>query len=421
MPLPKIISFYLPQFHENDLNNKNWGKGFTEWTNVAKARPNFHSHYQPHIPQDLGFYDLTNIQSLEKQIKLASKYGIDGFCFYYYWFDGEKALYKPLNIFLESKLVFPFCICWANENWTKNWDGGNKEIILEQTYKQGFEDAFVKSIKNILIDSRYIKIDNKPLLLIYRPDQFPNPNKNLDQIRAAARKYGIGEISLAVVDAFCLDLVSASKWGEGTTIDYIIEFPPHGYFTNETRLSKQDRPLICNSEFQGKLYDYRKIVLKSLQKSLPQEVNKKYIRGIIPSWDNTPRRQNTSSVCCKVSSQCYFYWLKYLIGESISYNRKAIFVNAWNEWGEGAHLEPDLMNGLSFLEKTKLAIDSSHNVFKDREDLVDYLNNNSNADSLMFEKLIQAKYLRPSFRNIIDFLIHTFIRRFLPKNIFQLI
>lgn len=413
MSLPKIISFFLPQFHENELNNKNWGKGFTEWTNVSKARPNFRAHYQPHIPQDLGFYDLTNIKSLDKQTKLASKYGIDGFCFYYYWFDGIRALYKPLQIFFESSISFPFCICWANENWTRNWDGGNKEIILEQTYREGFEDEFIKSIKEIIIDPRYIKIDNRPLLLIYRPDQFPNPNKSLGLIRNAAKKYGIGEISLAVVDAFNLDLEFACKWGgAGAEIDYIIEFPPHGFFTKETQLSRRDYPLICNSSFQGKLYDYKKIVYKSLYKSLSSEVNSKYIRGIMPSWDNTPRRQNTGSICCKTSSECYFHWLKYLISESVLNNRKAIFINAWNEWGEGAHLEPDLINGLSFLEKTKLAITSAEDFPKEHQNLIDYLKRKSKIDSKIFEQKIESLNLRPSFINILNFLINRTFRIF---------
>lgn len=410
MTKPKIISFFLPQFHENSINNKNWGAGFTEWTNVSKARANFKTHYQPHIPQALGFYDLANTATLRRQTDLATRYGIDAFCFYHYWFDGVRALEKPMDLFIQSEINFPFCICWANENWTRNWDGGNQEIILQQTYLKGFEFNFVKSIKYILTDPRYLKVNNKPLLLIYRPTQFPNPDLSLTLIRKAAKELRIGELALAIVDAFDLDLVSAARWSGTDGVDFIIEFPPHGYFTKETLLSKSNSPLIRNRNFKGRLFDYQKIIRRSMNKALPNEINSKYIRGIIPNWDNTPRRQNTASICCRATPTSYYYWLKYLISESALHNRKLLFINAWNEWGEGAHLEPDLLNGLEILDKTRLAINSSKDYHKDKTALIKFLNESSEQDIKKTEKKIAESFFHTSFLDIVRFALSRIIK-----------
>ena len=169
----KPIAFYLPQYHAIELNDKNFYKGFTDWSNAVKAIPQFVGHNQPQIPMDVGFYDLAETEILYRQIELAKKYGIYGFCFHYYWFSGKRLLEKPIFNYLNNKdLDFPFCFCWANENWSKRWDGGNKEVLMEQQLQDGDDEKFIRDIMQFFKDERYIKIDNKPVLIIYRLNLF---------------------------------------------------------------------------------------------------------------------------------------------------------------------------------------------------------------------------------------------------------
>ena len=366
----KLIAFYLQQFHLNELNNKLWGDGFTEWTNVAQGRPNFEGHYQPHIPGKLGFYDLSFQKNIEKQVQLAKEYGIGGFCFYYYWFDGKRALETPLNIFLQSAIDFPFCICWANENWSKRWDGGNNEIVLKQNYGKDFEKNFIFSIKSIISDCRYIKIDGQPLIILYRPTLFPNPVQNIKNMRTAAFQAGLNKIKIFVVD-FYIGEKDAKKMGA----DGIIEFPPHQFYDKNTEVDVLPGKLL-NPAYVGHVLDYRKIILRALKKWNDKEDFLK-IRGIIPSWDNTARKRNTSLTIVFNSPKLYFFWLSYLLKYSKERNLPFIFINAWNEWGEGCHLEPDRMDGLAYLQATKDALEgqvSETNLKEFREELVKQLN-----------------------------------------------
>lgn len=347
---PKVIAYYLPQYHTTEINNKNWGPGFTEWTNVAKARPNFSNHYQPHIPRDLGFYDLAHIETLEMQISLAKKYEVDAFCFYYYWFDGKQVLEKPLKLFLGSSIDFKFCICWANENWSKNWDGGNKEVILEQTYGDNFERNFIKSVKDILLDNRYLRIDGKPLLQIYRIGLLPNPKLSIKKFRIAAAEEGVGELLIVLVD-FNVGLEKAISYGA----DYLSEFPPHGFITEKTLCSLPAPNELINKEFCGRIVDYNHCMELSLSKWTEKTNKLPVMRGIIPSWDNTPRRQNDGTVFIHASPQKFYHWLKFLLSYSSEFKSPCVFINAWNEWGEGAHLEPDLKYKTNYLEQIPLA------------------------------------------------------------------
>ena len=184
----KLISFYLPQYHRIQENDEWWGPGFTEWTNVAKGRPNFDEHYQPHIPRDLGFYDLSRIDVMREQAEMARNYGVYGFCFYYYWFSGRRILERPLDNFLKSDIDMPFCLCWANENWTRTWDGDTKSILLEQKYAEDDEEKLIASLLPFFSDSRYIRVDGKPMLVVYRINELPDPSNVCSEVAPCCRK-----------------------------------------------------------------------------------------------------------------------------------------------------------------------------------------------------------------------------------------
>jgi lipopolysaccharide biosynthesis protein len=340
----KIVAFYLPQFHEIHENSIWWGPGFTEWTNVAKARPNFEGHYQPHIPRELGFYDLSNIENMKKQADLAIRYGVSAFCFHYYWFSGRRILEKPINNFLKSSINIDFCFCWANENWTRTWDGLDRDVLLEQKYLKGDEERFVKSVSRAFRDKRYLKIAGKPILIIYRAKEIPDPLVFIRNMRKAARKFGFNGLYIIAVDFYDI------KRPEEVGADALVEFPPHKF--NDPKNIPKERFDITNMNFKGGLVDYKKVILQS---ALRKEQNFDLYRCLVPSWDNTARRQNTSTVLVGASPELFGAWLKFIrrsIREAnLPQEKKIIFVNAWNEWGEGCHLEPDIKYGLSYLDE----------------------------------------------------------------------
>src|SRR6266446_2869134 len=199
----RVIAFYLPQFHPIPENDAWWGKGFTEWTNVTKARPLFRGHYQPHLPADLGFYDLRVAESREAQADLARQYGITGFCYYHYWFAGKRLLHRPFDEVLTSgRPDFPFCLCWANENWTRVWDGGGSEVLMEQTYSEQDDRAHIQALMPAFADTRYFRIDGRPLFLVYRTELLPEPARTADIWRSEVSKAGLGDLYLARVENF---------------------------------------------------------------------------------------------------------------------------------------------------------------------------------------------------------------------------
>jgi lipopolysaccharide biosynthesis protein len=345
--LPRVLAFYLPQFHPFPENNSWWGEGFTEWTNVSKAQPNFQGHYQPRRPADLGYYDLRLSEVMVKQAELARSYGVDGFCFYYYWFAGKRLLEFPLEQMLSSnKPDFPFCLCWANENWSRRWDGLNSEILMAQQYSPEDDVAVIKDMCRYFRDHRYIRIDDRPVVLIYRVQLFPSFLQTAARWRAYCREHGIGEIYIAMVESF--ELVHSQTHPSKYGCDAAVEFPPQ-----ELAEPKPPSGTVFNSQFQGSVGDYRDLAVKFATRELPPYVR---FKGVMPGWDNTARMQNKSFCFEYATPGAFQAWLEEAIDQTRTQyygDERLIFVNAWNEWAEGTYLEPDRRYGHGFLEAVR--------------------------------------------------------------------
>lgn len=348
----KPIAFYLPQFHTFPENDEWWGKGFTEWTNTRKGIPMYKNHYQPHEPGELGFYDLVkggNVQ--EKQAYLAKQYGIHAFCYYYYWFEGKKLMEKPLERLLRDKNIdFPFVLCWANETWSRRWDGQENEILIKQIHNEQTDEQFIDEMIPIFQDDRYIKIGNEPLFLVYRADLFPNLRKTIGMWKKKCIDAGFSGLRVALVQSFGLE--DPREYGS----NYAVEFPPHN--TAVTNITERMEEL--NPNFIGNIYDYDELMHRNLSKKYQEYV---YYRGLMLGWDNTARRGYASHIYANFTPDKYLKWLVGLIDYTIchySEEDQYVFINAWNEWAEGTHLEPDLKNGRLFLEVTKKALSANY-------------------------------------------------------------
>ncbi len=343
----KPIAYYLPQFHTFPENDEWWCKGFTEWTNVTKAMPQFMGHYQPHLAGELGYYNLLTDGVMERQIELAKMYGVYGFCFHFYMFDDRKRLLeKPLNKFLANKeLDMPFCLCYANENWTKRWDGMDLDVLMSQTYGNSFEVDLAQEMLSCLQDDRYIKVDGKPLILIYRINILPNPTEFVKRFRCECRKHGVGDVYLCSV--LFGGIGDAREFG----FDDNVEFPIH-----QTEWLKMNEKIkFFNDNFTGEVIDYCNIVSKDIEKKIEYP----RFRGVMPSWDNEARKPGRGSVIYGSTPVLYEKWLQYVCHKTLierPESQRFVFINAWNEWAEGAHLEPDRRYGYAYLEATYQAI-----------------------------------------------------------------
>lgn len=344
----RLIAFYLPQFHPIPENDYWWGKGFTDWANVAKARPNYVGHYQPHLPADLGFYDLRVEEVMNQQAELAKRYGLYGFCYFYYWFAGKRLLDLPIERMLKTNRPnHRFCIAWANENWTRSWDGLDHEVLIGQQHSDDDDRAVIRDMIRYFRHPNYIRIHDKPLLLVYRINLFPDIQRTTEIWREQCLQEGIGDIYLALVESFenAIALVDPAVFG----FDASVEFPPHGMDF------PMDEPAVLNPDYNGKVHDYREAVLKYIQLEIPSHVR---FRSVMPSWDNTPRRQNSPQVFEHARPGTYQAWLEAILDQTHEQNfgeERIAFINAWNEWGEGNHLEPDKRFGHGFLEATRNA------------------------------------------------------------------
>jgi lipopolysaccharide biosynthesis protein len=345
----KLIAFYLPQFHPIPENDEWWGRGFTEWTNVTRAKPLFRGHYQPHLPADLGFYDLRLPETRQAQADMAKEYGIFGFCYYHYWFGGRRVLQRPFEEVLASgQPDFPFCLCWANENWTRRWDGYSSQILLEQTYSAEDDLNHIRWLIKAFRDKRYIRISGKPLFLIYRVGSLPCPSQTAETWRREARMAGIGEIYLCAVESnFTGSRVDPRDIG----FDAAVEFQPSRL--QRRALMKFWEKLKLGVLVRGAV-SYDRMLEEALRLKQPEYSR---FRCVTPSWDNSARRK--SLILIGANPEKYSKWLKSAIESSplLPDGGKLVFINAWNEWAEGNHLEPCQRWGREYLESTKKVLE----------------------------------------------------------------
>jgi len=345
-----VIAFYLPQYHPFAENDQFWGAGFTEWHNVSKAYALFEGHQQPHHPSELGFYDLRVPEVRERQAQLAREHGLAGFCYHHYWFHGRRVMQRPFEEVVHSgKPDFPFCLNWANENWTRRWDGGNNEILINQKYSDQDSANHIRSLYAAFNDRRYIRLNGKPLFLIYNIGSIPEPRRVTDVMRETMIRDGMGDLHLCAAETFA-GRVDPRIHG----FDSAVEFPPHQVW--RTGIHSERSHFRFYTDFTGTLIDYRMVFHDSLTRRTPDF---KLFRTVVPSWDNTARLKHRSTVLTNASPELYSEWLYHML-EWTRRNHPGedapIFVNAWNEWAEGCHLEPDQTYGRSYLRATRDAI-----------------------------------------------------------------
>lgn len=356
----KLISWYLPQFHDFNENVKWFGKGFSEWSNTSKTVPQYTGHWQPHIPIDVGFYNLETTSVMKRQIELAKQYGIYGFGFYYYWFSGKKLMEKPIQNFLADKsLDMPFFFFWANEHWTKLWgDGQMNKILFKQELLDGDDEKFMTDILPYMKDERYIKINNKPVLVIYHTEiyEYERYIKFVNKINEIAKQNGFNGIYLMTPIRAEMDKNHLNKVLDKYRLDALFEFVPMGFRDLFTRIPKK----IMNKKFDGAVFNVEKFIKN---KSYFYNTDcKKLFKGCFSAWDNTARKCYNGASIFPNTPDNYKIWLKDIITwtkEKYPENEQFVFINAWNEWAEGAHLEPDNKYGYAYLQVTKEALEES--------------------------------------------------------------
>ncbi len=353
MKNPQVLAINLPQFHPNDENNEWWGQGFTEWTNVAKAKPLFKGHYQPQLPTDLGFYDMRLAETLEEQAKLAKEYNIDGFCYYHYWFSGKRLLKEPIDLVLESKAPdFPFCYFWANESWSRRWMGEEKEVLIRQEYSEDDDRAHANWLINSFKDSRYIKINGRPMFLIYKPFDLPNPQRTFAIFEEVCKANGVLKPFFVASNSHNMEI---DPYTLG--FDCALNFEPRLQVLSEfmvegPSLKKTVRNLlngILNPKLRLYTYKYYKYRIKKLK------MNYQGFPCVLVGFDNTARRGKNAIVIKDQSVEIFEESLILAKEKALEFNagEQFVFINAWNEWAEGNHLEPDRKFGRQFLEAVK--------------------------------------------------------------------
>jgi hypothetical protein len=342
----RLIAFYLPQFHPIPENDEWWGKGFTEWTNTAKAKPLFRGHYQPHLPADLGFYDLRLPEARIAQAEMARTYGVEAFCYYHYWFAGRQLLERPFNEVLASgEPNFPFCICWANESWRGVWHGSPRSVLVEQTYP-GDDDhrAHFRALLPAFTDDRYFTVDGKPLLMIYR--QVRDMRRMTDLWRDMAAKAGLPGLHLVAM------VGSRKHWNpqdHGFDASVILPFPPLWLWHSWRHPIRKFARYISARRGRPVVYDYRRIMLDLVHTEPPYD---QHYHCLVPNWDNTPRAGEKGLVLNGSTPELFRQQVRKAmqLTRSVRAEGRIVFLKSWNEWAEGNHLEPDLKFGRRYLE-----------------------------------------------------------------------
>lgn len=359
----KAIAIHLPQFHPIPENDKWWGKGFTEWTNVSKAKPLFKSHYQPHLPGDLGFYDLRLEEARMAQEQLAKANGIHGFCYYHYWFNGKRILEKPVQAKLKNtKEDLPFMLCWANENWTRIWNGGENDVLLNQDYSLEDDAKHIEELILYFKDSRYIKVNGKPVFIVYRPKLFPDMKATASLWRKIAIEHGFPDIYLGFAGRF-EDHPNTQRSIFDFAFDFQPRFDTRPLPYNYSRLKGFWNHLLKKLGFSYKdlhkpIYDYGEFA--SLQQKTP--FMQDTYPGITPGWDNTARRKENYFLLHNSTPEKYGEWLSHIVDNYpwCENPEHFLFINAWNEWAEGNHLEPCQKWGVKYLNVTKRILSRKH-------------------------------------------------------------
>jgi hypothetical protein len=367
---PRLIAFYLPQYHPVPENDAWWGKGFTEWTNVVKARPRFRGHYQPHLPADLGFYDLRLPEARAAQAELARAYGIHGFCYYHYWFNGRRLLKRPFaEVLASGEPDFPFCLCWANESWSRRWLGEEQAVLIAQEYAPGDDRRHAEWLVQAFEDPRYLRVAGRPVFLIYRPDHLPNPRATAEVLRDVVTRAGLSSPWLVGVDAHR----PGSDYRD-LGFDATLVFEPQlGVFGpecfNDRRSLAKLRGNLNLGVFsaQLKLYDDGEARRRMAALTRPPLVHP----CCYVSWDNSPRRGAQGIIIINSSPARFERALKAAVlrAESLPPEARLVFVNAWNEWAEGNHLEPDREHGRAYLDAVRRVVSGINGLKEPSHDL----------------------------------------------------
>ncbi len=353
MNTPKIIAFYLPQFHEIEENNRWWGQGFTEWTNVRRGRPLFRNHYQPKIPLDDNYYSLDHLETLAWQAELARKYEVDAFCFYHYWFHGKLLLEKPMEMLLENTDVdISYCISWANETWSRRWTGEEKNILIKQEYGNRDDwESHIKYLIRFFSDRRYLKIGNKPVLILYRAMEIPNCEEMVTYWEKRLKEEGFAGLYLIET------LNSVQRESVIKNSDALVRFEPmYTIYKTKNYLVRLYRYAINHMRlyrfgFRNYLnYDW---IYSKIRRENKKREGKTVYLGVFPEWDNTARKGNAGLVIRGGNPDKFRYYFEGQYQASMESDKEYIFINAWNEWGEGAYLEPDSKNGFQYLQAIK--------------------------------------------------------------------
>ncbi|MEI6728538.1 MAG: glycoside hydrolase family 99-like domain-containing protein [bacterium] len=358
----KIYALYLPQFHKIPENNSWWGEGFTEWVNVKAAKPLFKNHKQPRVPLNEDYYDLEDADVLKKQFDLAREYGISGFCFYHYWFNGKLLLEKPVEKLLQNKdIKAEYFFSWANEPWTRAWDGKTGVVLIPQEYGKEREWLLhYNYLKDFFIDPRYLKINNCPVFVIYKTKSIEDLNSMLNYINSLAIKDGFGGIHFIKTNTQIGEVENRYDFKNTFDFEPLLTFSTPKNIFEKTRYHLRNLVVKINPFGLGKKFQLSFHYFDRLWRIiLNRKIDKNKFLGAFVDWDNTPRKNFRGTVVSNASPKKFQNYLTQQIKRSLENNLDILFINAWNEWAEGAYLEPDKKDGLAYLQAVKSSLEAN--------------------------------------------------------------